>query len=734
MADKNTLRYELQTQLEQVPNDKTFIFFKPRLWFYYRQEEKGDSTDFDKFVQRKLVEPPSLYDPSKTEETVKKMDELLFNKGYLEAQVWYEDTIINQHARVHYFVKPNRLFRIESFDFEVRDSTVRTIVESKQHETLLRPGDPVSSARVGMEKQRIITAMQNDGYADFSFGNFGALEATDTSDATVRSRLPIIPGQQGQFKRKYVGNVVINNLFRRDQMGFSQVLTLDSVRFVNFDHKNKIKPSTLLNYIKLRPNELYRKSDLNETRVQLQLPAVRFADIKTRSRSPNTDTVDFEIDLYPAKQFETNVEFELNRTTVSNLSFIGLGTNLSLVNNNFFGGSERFSNGIDISFEVNPKAKPSEFINAANVNFHNTLEIPRFTGFLGLYTALNKSKLIGDHRIATLESSANTILDIGYEYVDLFKFFNYHSVSAEYGFRSVTNGINFRKRVQITHPSLTYFNPTIKVRFDSLYNQQTFARKSFAPQLLTSAFFNKFVYTLERFQGARGFSSALIGSFEVTGAEMYLANLIINGLEKPLSLGELSFANFVKFEVDGRLYKQFNPEQVLALRANLGIAAPFGTTDVIPFVKQFYLGGPLSMRAWRIRELGPGSYEDATITRESGNPFFQTGDLKLLLNAEYRFDVFWRIEGALFLDAGNIWTLKKDEREGGSISSAFLDQMAVGSGMGIRFDADYFKVVLDIGVKVRNPYADEEGKHLAIRSGLPTSEVINWNFAINYPF
>ena len=140
------------------------------------------------------------------------------------------------------------------------------------------------------------------------------------------------------------------------------------------------------------------------------------------------------------------------------------------------------------------------------------------------------------------------------------------------------------------------------------------------------------------------------------------------------------------------------------------------------------------MRAWRIRELGPGSYNNASITRESGNPFFQTGDLKLLLNAEYRFDVFWRIEGALFVDAGNIWTLRKDDRPGAMFTSEFLDQIAVGSGMGIRFDADYFKVVLDIGLKVRNPFPDDEGSHLALKSGLPTREVVNWNFAINYPF
>jgi outer membrane protein assembly factor BamA len=226
----------------------------------------------------------------------------------------------------------------------------------------------------------------------------------------------------------------------------------------------------------------------------------------------------------------------------------------------------------------------------------------------------------------------------------------------------------------------------------------------------------------------------LISALEISGTEIYLANLIANGLDQPFRVGDLTFAQFIKMEVDGRLYKKLGGEQALAFRANFGIASPFGTSDVIPFVRQFFLGGPLSMRAWRIRELGPGGYRDPTAARENNNPFFQTGDLKILMNAEYRFDILWRIEGALFLDAGNIWTIKKDEREGSAFSKDFIRQIAIGSGAGMRFDADYFKIVLDVGFKVRNPYPDDDGHYYALKSSVPLKEVINWNFAINYPF
>ena len=265
----------------------------------------------------------------------------------------------------------------------------------------LKPGRPVSNALLGLEKQRIITQMQERGFADFTFGNFGAFEATDTTDASVRSRLNILPGQNGTFSRKYIGHVTVNNRFSSNSFSMSQPIILDSLYFLNFNQKNRIKPTTLLKHIMLRPGELYRKSDLNDTRVQLQLPAIQFADIRSRPQVPGSDTIDFEIDLYPAKRIETNLEFELNRTTVSSQSFIGLGSNVSLINNNFLGGSERLSNGVDISFEVDPKL--SGIFNAANVNFHNTLEIPRFGDYLGFYPLLNKSGLLSDEKLDNLK-------------------------------------------------------------------------------------------------------------------------------------------------------------------------------------------------------------------------------------------------------------------------------------------------------------------------------------------
>ncbi|MBK8504474.1 MAG: BamA/TamA family outer membrane protein [Saprospiraceae bacterium] len=290
----------------------------------------------------------------------------------------------------------------------------------------------------------------------------------------------------------------------------------------------------------------------------------------------------------------------------------------------------------------------SGIFNAVNFNFSNTLEIPRYADYFGLYRALQNANILSSEKYDRIKSNGTSIIDLTYEYVDLFDFFNYHSLTAQYGFRSTIASTSGRKGIQVIHPSITYFNPTIREQFDSIYTEETFARKSFAPQLFTSIFLNKINYTIERLQSTRGFSSAFIGAFEISGTEIYLANLIANRLNQPFRIGDLTFAQFAKLEIEGRLYKKLGGEQALAFRANFGIGSAFGSSEVIPFVRQFYLGGPLSMRAWRIRELGPGGYQDTSVIRRNNSPFFQTGDLKILLNAEYRFDIFWRIEGAFF--------------------------------------------------------------------------------------
>lgn len=729
---KNELRTELEAALRQKPNDKAFIFFKPRLYFYYRQQEKQDTSDFDKFVQNKLMEEPSIYDTILTDESRVGMYELLYRKGYLQAQVWYADTIENRKANVTYYAKTNQLYTIDSFSLLYPNPQIEKLVSTKGGASFLRPGRALSLQNLNAEKQRILELLQDEGYTDFSYSNFDLLEVSDTSESKATAILRILPGTEGQLAVKKVGKITVYNRSESSELKMDDIVEVqDSIIFVNFHRDNSVRPSSLLRYIAMRPGEKLSKSKINQTRARLQLPAIKFANPRLVPREDDPSIVDIEIDLIREIKINVETSYQLSQNRVNSQALLGLTGSISLGNNNFLGGSELLSNDISGSIELAPR---DEIINAVNLNFGNSLEFPRFVDYFGIYKFANRIGWLKDRHYDALKNTGSSILSADYEFVNLNDFYRYQSIDLEFGFRSTINSGNAARRLQISHPSITYFNPTTLDSFNLLYEEETFARKSFAPQFFTSVLFNELTYVVEKPASLRGFSSAFISQFEVSGLEAMVINAIVNDLREPLKIGDLTFAQFVRLDLDGRLYKQINADQSLAFRANFGIALPFGTSDFIPYVRQFFLGGPNSIRAWKIRELGPGRHEDQTITRENNRPFFQAGDLKLLLNAEYRFDVYWRIEGALFVDAGNIWTLQPDEREGGVFSSDFLDQMAVGSGMGLRFDADYFKVVLDVGLKVRNPFPDENKSHFALVPGTQTRELINFNFAINYPF
>ena len=159
-------------------------------------------------------------------------------------------------------------------------------------------------------------------------------------------------------------------------------------------------------------------------------------------------------------------------------------------------------------------------------------------------------------------------------------------------------------------------------------------------------------------------------------------------------------------------------------------------TPLYPLSSPSSWGGPNSLRGWQLRELGPGSYSDRILDPILGQPFFQTGDFKLEFNFEYRFDLFWFWEGAVFLDMGNVWTIKNDsERIGSKLTSRFLDEMAMSTGWGLRADFDYFILRLDFGYKLRNPFPDPEtNSHYILTNGKYNGILGNVNFAINYPF
>ena len=311
---------------------------------------------------------------------------------------------------------------------------------------------------------------------------------------------------------------------------------------------------------------------------------------------------------------------------------------------------------------------------------------------------------------------------------------------------------------------LTYCYLPPNLPFDTVLNDNDYLRRSFGEQLFVSLLFRDLSYVKTTRPDRFGRSSYLGLYLEMAGAELWAANAIYNefALEpKVLQLGDnIDFSQYFKFDFDTRYYKQLKSNQVFAARLNFAIARPFGFTTDVPYVKQLYVGGPNSIRAWNPRGLGPGGFEDP-LSRDQTNiaRLYQTGDIKIEFNLEYRFDIFWYLKGAFFIDGGNVWTLTQDEERCGSqflfsrrsldfcpedavypFNDPFYKQIALGGGLGFRFDFSYFIFRIDLATRLRQSFP-------TIDNGDPVRESDYWesfkdfklrdiviNWGLGYPF
>ncbi|MEM1122785.1 MAG: BamA/TamA family outer membrane protein, partial [Bacteroidota bacterium] len=295
---------------------------------------------------------------------------------------------------------------------------------------------------------------------------------------------------------------------------------------------------------------------------------------------------------------------------------------------------------------------------------------------------------------------------------------------------------------------INVFQPTIGPDGIEIFAENPFLERTFnRNQLFTGILIREFSLDFAGRGTNNNSSWRLLFNSEVSGAEALLVHGIANQFrtekKNDLRISELEFAQFGRFDLDGRFFNYLSPTRSFAFRLNAGIAFPFGTSQDVPYVKQFFAGGPNSIRAWRVRELGPGSYRDpATFPeyRENLTPFYQTGDFKFVFSAEYRYLLFrfygfdWF--GSVFLDGGNVWTIKEDpNRPGSGLTTRFWREIALGTGTGISIDFSYFIRRLDLGYKLRNPYPNPLGSYWA---GQEFRELgfrgINYNLGVGRAF
>ncbi len=749
---KGNLKDELATLYKQRPNKRLLKLTRAKLWFHYQTDAPQDTSKLDRLYRKFFAEKPQIYNEELTESTAENMKYFLRNKGYHDAEVSHSVAHRKHTSLVTYNVALKNLYKFESIQYKADDPNILSLLNESRKESFLKPGKNVDGQLYESEVTRITELMLNSGYAYFNRSHISALEG-DSTNYQVSALLKIENEEELSKKIYRIKDITVYPNYTPDQDTLEVADTIiNGIKYIHTGFDSGVRYTALEEAIYIKLNDLYREDDFDATIKRFtELGAYRFVEIDFEPDEVEEDKLNVKIMLTLSKKYVIGYDVDLNNSQYPQRrtkTLIGTSVSFNLRNKNLRRSAGLMINNIEIGTEVNPLAitsDSSQFFNTVDILVQTDFLIPRFVDPLRFWKGMNRIKLVSDKFYKVLRENATTKISASYNYLDQITQRSHNLFNAN--FLGYSLKLRTGHQLTLNHLGVNYFSPKTEPDFDAILERNPFLRESFGRQFFTGVLLKDFTYTYTK--PTEGINSPFYfrASFEQSGAEVALINWAVNGLDRPFQfqytdetggLDSILFYHYINLDLEARRFYQVGLNQQFSMRANVGIAKPFAPSNDVPYVKQFFVGGPTSIRAWKIRELGPGSYNNPADT--IFNSFYQTGDFKMEFNMEYRFPIYWYFEGALFLDAGNIFTFDDSDRPGSKLDGNFINKMAVGGGYGIRFNVQYFILRFDMGMKMRLPYPDENGKHWQMytwRDWNNFGQVIqntNFNLAIGYPF
>ena len=786
-SDKTDLKNELAKQVvyNQQPNKKFMSIFRLKLGIYtmsvlknenrlVRKQEleakintgnytKKDSTELSKLMKKKKFEnflnetsggePPVLFDSTTMATSIKRMRNYLFYHGYFYSDVSATYKTKKKKTNVTYHVSTGPQFTYREVNLIVEDSSLYSIVTQGPKNMLLKKGDPFDIDVVKKERQRLADLVQNEGYftfsPDFIYLNIDSTVGNQQIDVNL-----IVKNEEDALLHKKYSYVEINyEILNFDNKKQNLLLKredfiYDTICDVNYRVlKTSVLPRALTKSTYIKPGDYYNKDQLQKTRNALNgLGVFRFVNIEhvPISLSPDESGLYTSIKCAPSKRHAFSTDVELNTNAQSTLGFNVVG---AYRNNNLFRTAAKFqfniSTGLDFQL-LKEKRFENSAINAININLEAKINLAR------LFPTFKKNKCITYQKY-----KPRTFVSVNYNFQKRINLYNLQTIGASYGYE----WYNDKFRHIFTPLSFTYVLPSnLSDSFNTILQQSPRFRQSFSNQFIMGQEYT-FSYTNQNLNVGKYKNFFYFrGNVFLSGNLLYaFTSIKQKGNELPYKLGGINFSQFARFEVEPRYFFNFRRGQAFSLRMFAGIGIPYGNstyrdTAVMPYFKQFFVGGPNSLRGWGFRRLGPGGFDTYS---ENRNNLDQTADMKFEFNAEYRFNIYKTFKGALFTDIGNIWLIKEDpsRKLGHFDARRFMKELAWDVGFGLRMDLNFFVVRFDVGIALYDP-AFEEGNRWTFNKinndaeliyKQPRGKELGWykfqfrdfvglNFAIGYPF
>ncbi len=735
----------LKENLIALTNIKPFK--REAIYTYYKNQGKIDSAKaIRRTFYQMISKEPVFFDTVFIESIKNSMTNFLQKEGYFDAKVTYETSIKKgKFGSVKYIAEPKSQYTFRDITYEVREPELAVFLSPFWEMSFIKRGEVVSDLNYQKEKLRVTELMLNNGFYYFDPSLVGPLVA-DSIGLEVNAAFRINETDDRKVVQRYkIGRVNIHSDF---DPNYNKLYNLDTMvnnyRFLQINKDFKVKPSTILQYVYLKNGDYYSKENFSRTYRQLnRLGLFRYINVNQVIDDGDTTLLNVDIYLPPAKTMDVSYDIDLNyanlRTSTTKLFSVAVQAGTSIVKRNLFNGGESLRSNLSVGYETSFNS----LVNRVDFRFQNSLSVPRFLDFLGIISTMKKiptknGRLLSEKFISTLDDRVTTNISADFEFVNFTNWYRYYNLNGSYGFDVIQDNEHHYKW---NHVGINYFKPFVFSNYQEVLEKNLFLKQSFEnPRLFTGLLLRDLTYTYKSVDDLYGQNQRLAAYFEVSGAEVSLANKIFSKDKEWKLFNTVEFSKFAKFYAEASQTKRLFNNIMAAAKFGIGAAYPFGSSKSVPYLKQFEIGGPFSLRAFPIRKIGPGSYQDPVQLENFENgPYYQTGDLKIEFLSEIRFPLFYIFKGALFLDAGNIWSLTSDNDVNPGSRFNFNDQpwtqIAIGSGLGLRADLEFFVFRLDVGTILKNPYKDKiTGTYDPYFNFNNRLGRLEYNLALNYPF
>jgi outer membrane protein assembly factor BamA len=753
---------ELLSYARQKPNRKILGFWRFHLWIYSTVNQEKYKPRYERRLEKRrklneqrrtegkkpknkeplslakwrleVGEAPVIFDTMFISRSTEQIELYLRNHGFFNAVV--TDSIIkvrgnSKMLNAGFIVNAGTPYKIKSLNLEIEDLTVKNIVESNLPASLIHIGDNYQTDVIDSERDRITENLKNSGYYAF-VKNFISFKA-DSALGSHEVDLTMVISNPAKRISGFVDSTIsyshvryrINDIYiigdytiRNENSLESDTLFFDNIHYIS-EKALSFRPKALKPSIIIQKNDLYSKkaADLTYSRIS-EYKSFKFINIKFRPlNADSSDLLNCEIQVSPKPRHAYTIQAQ-GTNTGGNL---GVSVDLIYQNGNLLKGLELFQFRINGALEVQRILSDIQDDNQVIQQYFpfNTIlfgpevslqlpKIPKFMRFLG--SGYQKTIITTSYNFQQRPDYKRSIFNTAY------------------GFTAKPNS---RLTNTLNPVEINFVNVDLGANFENLLDQSNnqFLKNSFRSQLI-SAMRYSLIYNSQKVGTSKNFfffqSNVESSGFLLNASRAFYQNPgIVDG--KYVIFG-VPFSQYLRFDTDFRYYSYTGKTSSIAIRNILGLGIPYNNSDGMPFVKSFFGGGANGNRAWVVRSLGPGSYSP-----EGGIRFDQIGDIKIEFNLEYRAKLYKLFEGAAFIDAGNIWLRKKDaSRPNAEFQfDRFYNEFAIGAGLGLRLNFDFFIIRLDAAHPFREP-AYEMGDRWSFNRLKMRS--VNLNFGIGYPF